>query len=72
MWRCFPSVFVQVCKGFEVTEIMAVHVRTEPIHLTNTPILGAPSKCIGTGELGVIGRPANSPRQIRLFLRLTF
>ncbi|MDE0105012.1 MAG: TonB-dependent receptor [Bryobacterales bacterium] len=61
-----------VFKDFSVTEDMAVQFRTEFFNLTNTPIFGAPNTRFGTGAFGVIGRQANTPRQIQFALRLTF
>ena len=61
-----------VFKDFSVTERLGVQFRTEFFNLTNTPIFGAPNTRFGTGAFGVIGRQANTPRQIQLALRLTF
>ncbi len=61
-----------IFKDFSVTEEMAVQFRTEFFNLTNTPVFGAPNTRFGTGAFGVIGRQANTPRQIQFALRLTF
>ncbi len=61
-----------VFKDFSVTEDMALQFRTEFFNLTNTPVFGAPNTRFGTGAFGVIGRQANTPRQIQFALRLTF
>ncbi len=61
-----------VFKDFAVGEEFSVQFRTEFFNLTNTPIFGAPNTRFGTGAFGVIGRQANTPRQIQFALRLTF
>lgn len=61
-----------IFKDFEVSEDVAVQFRTEVFNLTNTPVFGAPNTRFGTGAFGVIGRQANTPRQIQFALRLAF
>jgi hypothetical protein len=59
-------------KNFRFFERVQLQFRAEAFNLTNTVNLSAPNAQLGSGQTGVIGGTAVSPRQVQLALRLSF
>ena len=59
-------------KNFRILEKTTLQFRAEAFNLTNTVQLAAPNAQLGSGQTGVIGGTAVSPRQVQLALRVSF
>jgi len=57
-------------KAYRFGEQRRVEFRAEFFNLTNTPNFGLPGTILGTGNFGVIGGQANTPRQVQFGLKL--
>jgi len=64
------TVDLSVTKLFKVTERQSLEVRGEFINVSNTPILNAPTRSIGS-NLGVVNS-SQGPRNIQLAMKYNF
>jgi hypothetical protein len=64
------TVDLSASKLFNVTEHQNLEVRGEFINVSNTPILGAPSRSLGS-NLGVVNS-SQGPRNIQIALKYNF
>ena len=64
------TVDLSISKHFKVTEHQNLEVRGEFLNVSNTPILNAPNRSIGS-NLGVVNS-SQGPRNIQLGLKYNF
>ncbi|MDX1981171.1 MAG: TonB-dependent receptor [Bryobacteraceae bacterium] len=57
-------------KSVRFSEVRRLEFRAEFFNLTNTPNFANPGLAFGTGNFGVIGAQANTPRQVQFGLKL--
>jgi hypothetical protein len=66
------NVDFSVFKQFPFSERRRVELRGEFFNALNRVQLGLPGQGFGTGNFGVVGSQANSPRQMQVVLKIVF